>query len=56
VVARGGRVAELTWGVEPLLSTVGMAQRGHSDETIRKILGENTLQVARVNWSAVPIG
>jgi membrane dipeptidase len=29
--------------------TVGLAQRGHSDETIRKILGENMLRVLRAN-------
>jgi membrane dipeptidase len=39
----------LAWTNWPLY-TVGMVQRGHSDESIRKILGENTLRVARANW------
>ena len=29
--------------------TVGMVQRGHSDDTIRKILGGNMLRVLRAN-------
>jgi membrane dipeptidase len=41
----------LAWTNWPLF-TVGLVQRGHSDETIRKILGENTLRVARANWTA----
>lgn len=41
----------LAWTNWPLF-TVGMVQRGHSDETIRKILGENVLRVARANWLA----
>ncbi len=45
----------IAWTNWPLF-TVGMVQRGHSDETIRKILGENTLRVARANWSPVPAG
>ncbi len=36
----------LAWTNWPLF-TVGMVQRGHSDETIRKILGGNVLRVAR---------
>ena len=36
----------LAWTNWPLF-TVGMVQRGHSDETIRKILGKNVLRVAR---------
>ena len=48
-------VQSIAWTNWPLF-TVGMVQRGHRDETIRKILGENTLRVARANWSAVPIG
>jgi len=39
----------LSWTNWPLF-TVGMVQRGHSDETIRKILGENLLRVARSVW------
>ena len=36
----------LAWTNWPLF-TVGMVQRGHSDESIRKILGGNVLRVAR---------
>lgn len=36
------------WTNWPLF-TVGMVQRGHSDDAIRKILGENVLRVARAN-------
>ncbi|MBI3879096.1 MAG: membrane dipeptidase, partial [Verrucomicrobia bacterium] len=39
----------LAWTNWPLF-TVGMVQRGHSDETIRKILGENALRVSRANF------
>ncbi|MDO8545712.1 MAG: membrane dipeptidase [Opitutaceae bacterium] len=42
--------ASLAWTNWPLF-TVGMVQRGHSDETIRKILGENALRVARANFA-----
>jgi membrane dipeptidase len=38
----------LAWVNWPLF-TVGMVQRGHSDETIRKILGQNMLRVWRSN-------
>jgi membrane dipeptidase len=38
----------LAWTNWPLF-TVGMVQRGHSDATIRKILGENILRVVRAN-------
>jgi membrane dipeptidase len=38
----------LAWTNWPLF-TVGMVQRGHSDDTIRKILGENMLRVWRAN-------
>lgn len=41
------------WTNWPLF-TVGLVQRGHSDATIRKILGENVLRVARANWTPVP--
>lgn len=39
----------IAWTNWPLF-TVGLVQRGHSDATIRKILGENTLRVVRANW------
>lgn len=39
-------VASLAWTNWPLF-TVGLVVRGHSDETIRKVLGENMLRV----WS-----
>ena len=41
----------IAWTNWPLF-TVGLVQRGHSDDTIRKILGENVLRVARANWIA----
>ena len=40
--------ASLSWTNWPLF-TVGMVQRGHSDETIQKILGGNMLRVLRAN-------
>ena len=40
----------LAWTTWPLF-TVGLVQNGHSDETIRKILGENVLRVARANFA-----
>ncbi len=43
----------IAWTNWPLF-TVGLVQRGHSDETIRKILGENVLRVARANWVETP--
>ena len=46
-------VQSLAWTNWPLF-TVGLVQRGHSDDTIRKILGENTLRVARANWIETP--
>ncbi len=42
-------VQSIAWTNWPLF-TVGMVQRGHSDETIQKILGGNALRVARANW------
>lgn len=39
----------LAWTNWPLLS-VGLVQRGYSDDDIRKILGENILRVARAVW------
>ena len=38
--------ASLAWTNWPLF-TVGLVQRGHSDEVIRQILGGNVLRVAR---------
>ncbi len=38
----------LAWTNWPLF-TVGLVQRGHSDDVIRKILGENVLRVWRAN-------
>jgi membrane dipeptidase len=38
--------ASLAWTNWPAF-TIGMVQRGHSDDDIRKILGENVLRVAR---------
>jgi membrane dipeptidase len=46
-------VQSIAWTNWPLF-TVGLVQRGHSDETIRKILGANTLRVARANWTETP--
>lgn len=43
-------IQSLAWTNWPLF-TVGMVQRGHSDATIRKILGENMLRVARANFN-----
>ena len=40
--------ASLAWTNWPLF-TVGMVQRGHRDETIRKILGGNMLRVLKAN-------
>ncbi len=39
----------LQWINWPMF-TVGMVQRGHSDETIRKVLGENFLRVLKANF------
>lgn len=44
--------ASLAWTNWPLY-TVGLVQRGHSDATIKKILGENVLRVARANFTGV---
>jgi membrane dipeptidase len=41
--------ATLAWTNWPIF-TVGMVQRGHSERTIRKIVGENMLRVARANY------
>lgn len=41
----------LMWTNWPLF-TVGLVQRGHSETTIRKILGENLLRVFREVWSS----
>lgn len=45
----GAQHPSLAWTNWPLF-TVGLVQRGHSDETIRKILGGNVLRVARAAW------
>ena len=42
-------IQSLAWTNWPLF-TVGMVQRGHSDETIQKILGGNVLRVTRANF------
>ncbi len=42
----------LAWTNWPML-TVGMVQRGYSDQDIQKILGGNVLRVARETWKAV---
>jgi membrane dipeptidase len=48
-VARDPRAAaSIAWTNWPMF-TVGMVQRGHSDETIQKILGANMLRVLRAN-------
>lgn len=39
----------MAWTNWPLF-TVGLVQRGYSEETIRKILGENVLRVAKAVW------
>ncbi len=41
-------VQSIAWTNWPIF-TIGMVQRGHSDETIRKVLGENVLRVWRAN-------
>jgi len=47
----GGRAApSLAWTNWPLF-TVGMVQRGYSDDAIQKILGGNILRVARAVWA-----
>jgi membrane dipeptidase len=48
---RTSPLAQLTlaWTNWPLF-TVGMVQRGHSEETIRKVIGGNMLRVARANF------
>jgi len=40
----------LTWANWPLF-TVGLVQRGYSDEDIQKIIGGNILRVARAVWA-----
>lgn len=42
-------VQSIAWTNWPIF-TVGLVQRGHGDDTIRQILGENALRVARANW------
>ncbi|MBL9090312.1 MAG: membrane dipeptidase [Planctomycetaceae bacterium] len=43
-----GAAETIAWTNWPLF-TVGLVQRGHSDDVIRKVLGENTLRVWRAN-------
>ena len=43
------RAASLAWTNWPLL-TVGLVQRGYSEEAIRKVLGENAVRVCEANW------
>ncbi|MFM8220655.1 MAG: hypothetical protein ACKOJF_17200, partial [Planctomycetaceae bacterium] len=43
------RAGSLAWTNWPLL-TVGLVQRGYSEEAIRKVLGENALRVCEANW------
>lgn len=45
-VSTAPMTSSLAWTNWPMF-TVGMVQRGHSDEDIRKILGQNVLRVAR---------
>ncbi|MDQ3621570.1 MAG: dipeptidase, partial [Verrucomicrobiota bacterium] len=49
--AQPDAVQSVAWTNWPLF-TVGMVQRGHSDDAIRKILGANVLRVARANFVA----
>jgi membrane dipeptidase len=46
-------VQSLAWTNWPLF-TVGMVQRGHTDEDIRKILGQNVLRVWKGNQPSRP--
>lgn len=46
-------IQSLAWTNWPLF-TVGLVQRGHSEETIRKILGLNVLRVWKANQPAQP--
>jgi membrane dipeptidase len=56
--ALGGATPEQTrsmaWTNWPVF-TIGLVQRGHSDATISKILGENVLRVLRANFDGVKI-
>ena len=45
---RGPAAASLAWANWPMF-TVGLVQRGHSDETIQKIIGGNMLRVLKAN-------
>ncbi len=46
---RAEQIDSMAWTNWPMI-TVGLVQRGFSDCTIRKILGENMLRVAREVW------
>jgi membrane dipeptidase len=43
------QLQSLKWTNWPMI-TVGLVQRGHSDDTIRKVLGENLMRVAGTVW------
>ena len=45
------QVLSLAWTNWPLI-TVGLVQRGYSDDDIQKILGGNLLRVARAVWAS----
>lgn len=49
------QLQSMAWTNWPLF-TVGLVQRGHSEETIRKILGANLLRVAGEVWAARDCG
>jgi membrane dipeptidase len=48
----GGGHASLSWSNWPMF-TVGMVMRGHSDDTIRQILGGNVMRVARASLQGI---
>ena len=47
-------LASLAWTNWPLF-TVGLVQRGYSDEDVRKIIGGNVLRVARDALESIPL-
>lgn len=47
----GGTHPSLAWTNWPML-TVGMVQRGYSDQDIQKVLGGNVLRVTQETWKA----
>ena len=48
------QVRSMDWTNWPMF-TVGMVERGYSDETIRKIIGGNVMRVARANFDGVKL-